>query len=73
MATQKAKKPKKNEKSGTRFRTIRVTSEVYDQVHKVVGDVGQKGWGHFGVERRDAASITSVVSEAVERFVKSAR
>lgn len=58
---------------GTRFRTIRVTGDVYDQVHKVVEDVSLKGWSHVGVDRRDPPSITSVVAEAIARLVRVAR
>lgn len=70
MATKKVKK--KAAQSKTRFRTIRVTSEVYDQVHKVVGDVNHLGWDHFGVDRRDAASLSSVVAEAINQLAKAA-
>ncbi len=73
MAKKSANGKAAKKTSGTRFRTIRVTSEAYDQVHKVVGDVNLRGWEHYGVDRRDAASITSVVVEAIERLVKSAR
>lgn len=68
MAKKKEQIPPKQ-----RFRTIRVTGEVYDQVHNVVGDVASKGWKHYGIDRRDAPSITSVVAEAVGRLVKGAR
>lgn len=70
MGTKKA--AKKTASPKTRFRTIRVSSEVYDQVHKVLGDVNQKGWDHFGVDRRDAASLTSVVAEAIGLLAKAA-
>lgn len=68
MATKKVKKAALK----SRFRTIRVTSEVYDQVHKVVGDVNHLGWDHFGVDRRDAASLSSVVAEAISKLAKAA-
>lgn len=74
MATKAVKKSKKAapKVGASRFRTIRVTSDVYDLVHKVVGDVSSQGWQHFGVERRDAASITTVVAEAITRLAELA-
>lgn len=58
------------EKPVSKDRTVKVSSEVHQQLLQLIDDINEKGWQHLGISRRDTPTVNSLIEEGLIRLRK---
>ena len=48
------------------FRTIKVKTEDYERIHRLLDQIGREGWKSVGAERASRATIADLVTESLD-------
>jgi hypothetical protein len=54
-----------------KFKTIKVSESLYDDLCKLLKSIRLYGWNHLGINRTDSPTLSSVLSEGVKKLENS--